>query len=68
MGGQQLVNHRELYNGGKGGNPGRERGLSASALDQGRVNSHIRNQKEARNYSVGVHKNMMHDANAMHPS
>jgi len=32
---QQLVNHRELYNGGKTQtNPtGRERGLSASALD-----------------------------------
>jgi len=63
------VNHRELYNGGKTQtNPtGRERGLSASALDQGRVASHIRNQKEARNYSVGVHKKM-HDSVSMHPS
>ena len=45
---------------------GRERGLSASALDQGRVASQIRNKNDARNYSVGVHKKM--HGNSAHPS
>ena len=46
----------------------RERGLSASALDQGRVVSQIRNKSDIRNYSVGVHKKMHNGPPNTHPS
>ena len=62
-----MHNQRDLYSGKSVGSQARERGLSASALDQGRVASQIRNKSDARNYSVGVHKKM-HGTSSMHPS
>lgn len=44
----------------------RERGLSASALDQGRVAQQLRSKNDPRNYSVGVHKNVHGSANPNH--
>ena len=60
---------RDIYSGKSGiQGAGRERGLSASAIDQNRVSSQIRNKTDqARNYSVGVHKKM-HGNSSTHPS
>ena len=61
--GNPLGQHPHLKQGASFNAQARERGLSASALDQGRVAQQLRGKNDPRNYSVGVHKNVHGSAN-----